>query len=840
MAKTEKTDRIKIEVFQNEESLFHQDLDKDVDKIATIGRLKQNSVVLESQEVSKEHCRIYFEDGQWLLEDIRDEDKRKFQTLIKVNGKDVVKASLRIGDFIQIGVYEIKVAESDTVAEGTFSQTPDRRVKTPTVLQMEAVECGAAALAIVLGCYERFEPLEQLRIECGVSRDGSKAINILKAARKYGLAAKGFRYDNLQDLYELDFPLILWWNENHFLVLEGFRKNRVYLNDPAQGPRVISMDELNECFSGVVLTFEKGPDFKPGGTRTSILRALHKRLAGSESALFFVILCGLFLVVPGLIIPTFTRVFIDEYLIAHKAALIKPLLIGMGITAMLRILLTWLREYVLLRFETKLALVSSSKFFNHILHLPVAYFAQRFSGEIGSRVLINNDVAHVVSEKLATTMLDCFMIIFYAALMLMYDSVLTGACIALSLVNVAVVKYASRKRVDANRRVLQDDGKLTGTAMDGLKMIETLKATGSEDDFFARWAGYQAKYLTGTQDLMLIGKLVSAVPKLVKTLITTLILALGGLRIMDGHLTVGMLVAFQSLMASFTKPLENFVNFGGELQELEGDMNRLDDVLRYPVDSQYTQEAEFEDALKNEHKLSGRLELKNIIFGYSPLDNPLIENFNLTIEPGERVALVGGSGSGKSTVARLITGLYKPWEGAILFDGVPRDRVPPRLLNNSLGIVDQDIFLFAGTIRENLTMWDATMPDINLIAAARDAAIDDVIQARQSGYFAMVDEAGANFSGGQRQRIEIARALVGNPSILILDEATSALDPSTEKVIGDNLRRRGCSCIIVAHRLSTIRDCDEILVLDKGKIQERGTHDELLKKDGLYARLIEE
>lgn len=790
----------------------------------------------------------------------------------------------------------------------TPKHPPNRRVRTPTVLQMEAVECGAASLSIVLGYYGRFVPLETLRVDCGVSRDGSNASNALKAARKYGMVAKGFKYE-LENLYELKYPIILFWNFNHFLVLEGFKKSRVYINDPAMGPRTIPLEELDASFSGVALTFEPGPDFKKGGVRSNLLKALRHRLSGAKSALLFVVLCGLLLVIPGLVIPTFARVFIDEYLVSQKGSLIRPLLIGMGITAVLRMVLTGLQEYFLLRFETKLALTSASSFFDHVLRLPVSYFAQRYAGEIGSRVLINNRVAQVISGKLATTILNSVMIVFYAGLMFLYDVVLTATCIFLASINIVVVVLATRKRVDASRRLLQETGKLTGTAMSGLRMIETLKATGGEGDFFSRWAGYQAKALKCEQSLMLLSQWVSAAPPLVKILITTVILCFGGMRVMDGHLTVGMLVAFQSLMASFTMPLENFVNFGSEVQELEGDMNRLDDVLRYPQDEQFTRKVRPDDVLKRMVKLSGRLELRNVTFGYNPLDEPLIKDFNLKVRPGERVALVGSSGSGKSTIARLITGLYQLWppgvrltkksfndlrkedipknvlaklrslenqhynteeefvrtlemtiekdqadkykelilkhslcikKGEILFDGYHRDELPSSLLNNSLGIVDQDIFLFGGSIRDNLTMWDSTVPDTHMTLAARDAVIDEVIQIRPSGYYAEIEEAGGNFSGGQRQRLEIARALVGHPSILILDEATSALDPTTEKFIDDNLRRRGCACVIVAHRLSTIRDCDEIIVMDKGKIVQRGPHEELVNQEGLYARLIHE
>jgi NHLM bacteriocin system ABC transporter peptidase/ATP-binding protein len=722
---------------------------------------------------------------------------------------------------------------------------PNRRVKTPTVLQMEAVECGAAALSIVLGYYDRLVPLEELRLECGVSRDGSKANNVVKAARKYGLDAKGVKYDNLERLYELKFPVILFWNFNHFLVLEGFKGGKAYLSDPASGPRVVTMDELDASFSGVVLTFEPSATFKPGGQKRSMRAALTRRLAGSEKALMFVVFCGLFLVVPGLVVPTFSRMFIDEYLVGGRVSLVQPLLMGMALTAILRMALTFLQQHFLLRMESKLALVHSSNFFTHILRLPVSYFAQRAAGEIGSRVQINDKVAELISGRLATTVIDCVLLVFYAVLMFFYDVSLTLVCIVIATANVAAVRFVARKRIDASRRLLQDQGKLTGTATYGLRMIETLKSSGSEPEFFARWAGYQAKSLRSEQELGLLSELTSAVPPLVSSLTTTVILLLGSLKVMDGAFTVGMLVAYQSLMASFTRPLNTFVSFGASLQELEADMNRLDDVLQYPVDVQYTREEKQRQQPKGKVdegkvKLFGYVELRDVTFGYSPLDTPLIEGFNLKVAPGQRVALVGRSGSGKSTVSRLLSGLYQPWSGQILFDGTPREELPPSLIRNSVAMVDQEVFLFRGTVHDNVTMWDNTIPALAVTNAARDACIDPDVQGRIGKYQSLVEEHGGNFSGGQRQRLEIARALVGSPTIVILDEATSALDPATELAVDDALRRRGCTCIIIAHRLSTIRDADEIIVLERGKIVQRGTHEDMKEKPGPYRELIKQ
>jgi NHLM bacteriocin system ABC transporter peptidase/ATP-binding protein len=502
--------------------------------------------------------------------------------------------------------------------------------------------------------------------------------------------------------------------------------------------------------------------------------------------------------------------------------------------------LTWLQQSYLLRLETRMAVGGSSRFLWHVLRLPSEFFSQRFAGDISSRVGINDRVAQLLSRDLATNALGAIMIVFFAALLFQYDAVLTLVGIAVVSLNMAALRYVSRRRVDGNRRLVQDQGKLMGTAIGGLQTIETLKATGGESDLFTRWAGYQAKVVNGRQDMERFTQILDAVPSLLSAINTALILGIGGLRVMNGSLSIGGLLAFQLLMAAFIAPVNRLVSLGGRLQMVEGDMNRLDDVLRYRLDSSAADLAGASETLPEgiSVKLGGTLELRNVSFGYSRLDPPLIEGLNLVLKPGSRVALIGGSGSGKSTIAKIVTGLYQPWEGEILFDGRPRREIPPRVMTGSLATVDQSVFLFEGTVRENLTLWDSTVPLPEVVAAARDASIHEDIAARAGGYDSPVEEGGTNWSGGQRQRLEIARVLVGRPSILVLDEATSALDPTTESRIDENLRRRGCTCLLIAHRLSTIRDADEILVLERGKVVQRGTHDDLKAVEGPYSRLI--
>jgi len=738
-----------------------------------------------------------------------------------------------------------------------------RRVQTPTVLQMEAVECGAAALGIILGYYGRIVPLATLRQICGVSRDGSTAANVVKAARQFGLKAKGFK-KGLAAIQQLRCPYIVFWNFNHFLVVEGWGRDRVYLNDPGTGPRTVTPEEFDEGYTGVVLVMEPGPEFRTGGQKPGLLPALTARLQGSWGAIAYCLIAGFLLVIPGILVPAFSQIFIDQIIIQDRQSWLRPLLWSMAIVAIVRGVLTWLQLRYLRRLRIKFAVKFASQFLWHVMRLPASFYAQRYAGEIANRFSLNSKVAEILSGRLATTAIDIITMLIYALVMAYYDWLLTAIGILFAAINLLALQQLARQRVDANIRLGLEYGKVAGVAISGLQNIETLKASALETDFFARWSGHYAKAQIAQQVLGLQNSVLITLPTLLTCLATLLLIVIGGLRVIEGDLSVGMLVAFLSLMQSFLEPVNRLVNLGGTLQELEGDLERLDDLLQNPIDPTLVQDHPLivpthsplahqpattglsdlnrlsapDPLLLFRHKLQGKISLKNVTFGYSPVSPPLIENFDLQVHPGQRIGLVGSSGSGKSTLIKLITGLYQPWSGEICLDDQPLAEIPRSCLTNSLAIVEQDVLLFAGTIRENLTLWDTSIPEAGIVQACQDALIHEVILSLPGGYSAKLREGGTNLSGGQRQRLEIARALVNDPTILLLDEATSALDSETEQQISRNLKRRGCSCIVVAHRLSTVRDCDEIIVFDQGHVVQRGTHGDLVKAQGLYAKLL--
>ena len=711
------------------------------------------------------------------------------------------------------------------------------RVKVPTVLQMEATECGAASLAMVLAHYGLWIPLEKLRIECGVNRDGSKASRILRAAKNRGCEAKGYKWE-AENMRGAPFPLIIHWEFNHFVVLEGIEGNKAYINDPAMGRRAITWDDFVTSYTGVALLVKPGADFKKAGQRYNVFRTVFEKLCEDKKVVLFITILELCMIIPGLASPIFNQIFLDEILTGKHRDWMGNFCIAMTVSFIITGFLNWLRAVILTRWQQKLTLSDSASFVQHLLKLPMQFFQQRYAAEVAGRAGFNESIAEVLSGSAATAMLDLIVAVFYLALLLQYNVTLTLIGITFCGINIAIFFFMRRKLTDLNMRIQQDSGKEYGVAMNGLSMIETIKANGNEAEFFNKWAGYRTKVMVASQETQLWSLSVTTLPALLGGINGALIMTLGGFSIMDGMMTAGMFMAFQNLMGSFQAPVNSLIGLGSTLQTTEMQMQRLDDVRRYEIDSLNFREEKIDNFTSD--RLSGEIEIKDLSFGYSPLESPLIENFNMHLAPGRWVALVGSSGSGKSTMARLLSGLYEEWTGEILFDGVNRREIPRSVICGSLSVVDQDVFQMSGTVRENIALFDKAVSRADIIQAAQDACIEETILQMEGGYEAKVAEGGMNFSGGQRQRLEIARALAVNPSILVLDEATSALDPITEQKVLTNIRHRGCSCFIVAHRLSTIRDCDEIIVLERGKIVERGTHRDMIKHDGHYRHLIEE
>ena len=718
------------------------------------------------------------------------------------------------------------------------------RRRTPVMLQFEATECGAVCLGIVLAHFGRWVPLQELREACGVTRDGCSATDIVRAARRYGLRVTGWRQEP-DDLAKLALPAILFWEFSHFVVLDGIGRRRYHINDPAFGHRTVSADALDRAFTGVALLVERTPEFRTGESRRPGLRLLWPWFADARGPLVFAAACGLLLLAPMLATPILVTLLVDHVLAAPQAPPWAAVFVGAAaVSAGLVYLLAWLQHRCLQRLNVRLSIVQADRFVRRLFRLPVQFFTHRLAGDLMARMQVVSRVAAQGSVQLVGIVLEIVISACCLLLMVFYDPLLAALVAALAAVSVVLMRVFSRLRIEESWIMRRHQAMLGGLAVTGLRNVEVLQATAAEDDFYARWSGHQALELHARQRYAELGHVIGALPTLFSILGGAAVIGLGGLRVIDGGMTVGMLMGFYIVAGNFLRPVGRLVQFADMLQVLEADLQRLHDVFDATEDPLLTADAARPAAsvahLGGRLRLAGRLALRDVTFGYRRNGTPLIENFSLALEPGQRVAVVGATGSGKSTLVLLLSGIHAPWSGEVSFDGTPLAEVPRDVLTASVAVVSQRPFLFAGTVRDNLTLWNPTVPREKLIAAARDALMHDTISERPGGYDSLVEEGGRNFSGGQRQRLEIARALVRDPSILVLDEATCALDAISEVRIDDALRRRGCTCLIVAHRLSTIRDCDRIVVLDQGRQVQAGTHEELLADEaGAYHRLVQ-
>ena len=709
-----------------------------------------------------------------------------------------------------------------------------RVARVPVIMQLEELECGAACLCMILAYYNKWISLEKVREDCGVSGDGSNAGNMLRAARLYGLNADGYSAETEALKEKGTFPCIIHWKFNHFVVLNGFKGNKAILNDPARGTYSVSREEFDESFTGICLQFEPSSQFEPSGKQKSIFAFAGKHLTGTGTVIAVTVLVSLIAAMTGFISPAFSRVFFDYLLTKECPDWTAPFFLILAVFNLIIIIITGVRSIYSLRINGKMAVVGNSTYMWKVLKLPVRFFSQRMAADIQNRQESNASIANTLINTFAPLVLNVFMTVFYFFILLRYSVTLA----LIGLISVILTGFVSqciaKQRINLSRASVHDRAKFSSETTSGIYMIETIKASGAENGFFKKWSGYQANVNTNRIKELKMKEYLELIPAFISSFANIAVLFIGVYLVMIGEFTVGMIMAFQGFLSSFMNPAYMIISTGQELQEMRTRLERLDDVMEYPDDSAFAEDC-YEEG---QQKLSGDIELKNVTFGYAPLADPLIKDFNLKILPGSCIAIVGSSGSGKSTLSKLISGLYTRWSGEILFDGKPINEIPKNVFHASVSIVDQDITLFEDTVSNNIRMWDESIDEAEVIKAAQDAHIHEDIIQRSGGYRHRFIQDGMDFSGGQRQRIEIARALVQNPSIIIMDEATSALDAQTEYEVFKNIRSRNITLIMIAHRLSAIRSCDEIVVMENGRIAAVGTHDELMKNCSLYNSLV--
>ena len=711
------------------------------------------------------------------------------------------------------------------------------RVTTPTVLQYEAVECGAASLKIVLGYLGKVMPLADLRERCGISRDGVTAVQLKKAALSLGLDVKAFRCNAQHLLDKGQFPCIIFWNFNHFLVLEGFAKGKAFLSDPASGRRSIDLEEFRSSFTGVVLELRPNEGFSPGGREPGLYRWVPSLIAPYRSLLPWLALVSLAGSLPELFIAGTTSQFIDGFLMNGRENIAIPVIWVTAIAVVVLIALVNLQKLLLRSLANLLLKRISSLLYISLFSLPYRYFVQRMRGEVASRLILPFSLV-----QLSVTGVVDFFLSLGSGLLALIVGVLISPWLALLTVliaggNTALTLWIRELRKGDNYKLAMVQGKAGGVGMYVIQCIESIKASGLENEAFMQWSASFNEGLAEMQKQSLAASLVGLMGTTSGFLLRCSVIMLGGFLIVVGQITLGELMAFQFLMGMIQAPLQQLSLLSSQLQQLDGQVGRTNDVIDTDVDPTVRS---FQVAASSapERQLQGQLELRTLGFQFSSTTPMLFGGLDLSLQAGQHLAIVGGSGSGKSTLLRLLAGLYPPSQGTVLYDGRHWLDWDDATLRASISLVSQDVFLFPATLEENLSLWDPRYKPSQAIEALEQAGLlDDLGGAGALGLH--LGEAGGNLSGGQRQRVEIARALLRQPSLLLMDEATSALDDRRERQIMSCIKRTPRTLVTVAHRLHAAQISDWVLVLDQGQLIEQGHPDDLAQSDGPYRRLLE-
>lgn len=714
--------------------------------------------------------------------------------------------------------------------------------KTPLFLQSNSGESGAICLAMLLGHYGSFPKLAEVKNSCDCGNDEIEPVNLLEASRRFGFDAD-FLQLPFNELKNQACPFILPATSGKFILLVKKTGSSFIIHDPESGRKKISIDDLATKFSGRIMVAKPGKNFVASGRQSSFIKETCRRLFGYKSGVAYVLLAGFILLIPAIVIPALNKIFFDDIILMGQTLWYKPMLMIMGLLLVSGCILVFMQQVILLRFEIKMSMVDSAGFVSHILSIPYTYFQTHPTGDTVKRIKLNDAIATMLSREMTQLVISLITVFFYGIVMIKYSLLLTVAGVSIMLVNILALKYFSAKRTALNQALFQKQQRTFNMASVGIEHIETLKASGWENNFFTLWSSYLITAINDEQKLGFTSRLLTVLPEFLAQLNNVIIVILGGLLIISGEISIGVFIAMQSFIANLADPVKNVVEIAGNIQLNKSNLNNLMDSLDEPVDQLCQQEGRtpIEQITPFNARLNGKLEVKDITFSYSKFSTPLIKNFSLQVEPGQRIALVGGSGCGKSTILKVIAGLYAPDSGEIFYDGMNINTINSDVLRNSRAIVDQDVFLFTGTVSDNIVMWNRAIDYESIVEAAKDADVHEVITERPDGYQAKVAPGGGNFSGGQRQRLEIARALVTNPAIIFMDEATSALDAETERLVMENIRKRKCTTVTVAHRLSTVKSYDQILVIDQGGVVQRGTHEELVKEQGkLYYKLVSE